>query len=153
MRTARAVAVLLAAVSVAGAEQTGHSTGERVYLERCSACHGEQGDGNGPAAAALDPRPQNFRDAAFWKNRTTAQLKQVVRRGKPGTLMAPFEGVLSDEEIDVGNDDALREEIIQRTGRRTVPQIFIDERSIGGFEELAALDAAGKLAELHEPAA
>ena len=57
------------------------------------------------------------------------------------------------EEIDVGNDDALREEIIQRTGRRTVPQIFIDERSIGGFEELAALDAAGKLAELHERAA
>ena len=57
------------------------------------------------------------------------------------------------EDIDVGNDDALREEIIQRTGRRTVPQIFIDERSVGGFEELAALDAAGKLAELHEPAA
>ena len=57
------------------------------------------------------------------------------------------------EEIDVGNDDALREEIMQRTGRRTVPQIFVDERSIGGFEELAALDAAGKLAELHEPAA
>ena len=57
------------------------------------------------------------------------------------------------EDIDVGNDDALREEIMQRTGRRTVPQIFVDERSIGGFEELAALDAAGKLAELHEPAA
>ena len=57
------------------------------------------------------------------------------------------------DEIDVGNDDALREDIIQRTGRRTVPQIFIDERSVGGFEELAALDAAGKLAELHEPAA
>jgi GrxC family glutaredoxin len=57
------------------------------------------------------------------------------------------------EEIDVGNDDALREEIMQRTGRRTVPQIFIDERSIGGFEELAALDVAGKLANLHEPAA
>ena len=57
------------------------------------------------------------------------------------------------EDIDVGNNDALREEIMQRTGRRTVPQIFVDERSIGGFEELAALDAAGKLAELHEPAA
>jgi GrxC family glutaredoxin len=56
------------------------------------------------------------------------------------------------EEIDVGRDDALREDVMQRTGRRTVPQIFIDERSIGGFEELAALDAAGKLAELHEPA-
>jgi high-affinity iron transporter len=97
---ARAVAVVLAAVTVAGAEQTGRPTGERVYLERCSACHGEHGDGNGPAAAALDPRPQNFRDAAFWRDRSTAQLKQVVRQGKPGTLMAPFEGVLSDEEID-----------------------------------------------------
>ena len=57
------------------------------------------------------------------------------------------------EEIDVGNDDALREEIIQRTGRRTVPQIFIDERSIGGFEELAGRIERGELAELHEPAA
>jgi len=57
------------------------------------------------------------------------------------------------EEVDVGADDALREEIMQRTGRRTVPQIFIDERSIGGFEELAALDAAGELAGLQEPAA
>ena len=57
------------------------------------------------------------------------------------------------EEVDVGGDDALREEIMQRTGRRTVPQIFIDERSIGGFEELAALDAAGELAGLREPAA
>ncbi len=57
------------------------------------------------------------------------------------------------EEVDVGNDDALREEVMQRTGRRTVPQIFIDERSIGGFEELAALDAAGELAALREPAA
>jgi len=48
-------------------------------------------------------------------------------------------------EIDVANDDALRADIIARTGRRTVPQIFIDDRSIGGFEELAALDAAGDL--------
>ena len=51
-------------------------------------------------------------------------------------------------EIDVATDDERRAEIIQRTGRRTVPQIFIDERSIGGFEELAALDMAGGLAGL-----
>jgi glutaredoxin 3 len=51
-------------------------------------------------------------------------------------------------EIDVAHDDALRGEIMERTGRRTVPQIFIDERSIGGFEELAALDQAGELAGL-----
>jgi glutaredoxin 3 len=49
------------------------------------------------------------------------------------------------EEIDVAGDDDLRAQVIDRTGRRTVPQIFIDGRSIGGFEELAALDAAGEL--------
>ena len=51
-------------------------------------------------------------------------------------------------EFDVGVDDELRADIVRRTGRRTVPQIFIDGRSIGGYEELAALDAAGELAGL-----
>jgi len=54
-------------------------------------------------------------------------------------------------EIDVSEDDDLRTDVMQRTGRRTVPQIFIDGRSIGGFEELAALDAAGELRDLAEP--
>jgi glutaredoxin 3 len=48
-------------------------------------------------------------------------------------------------EVDVAGDGAGRAELAARTGRRTVPQIFIDGRSIGGFEELAALDAAGEL--------
>lgn len=53
------------------------------------------------------------------------------------------------EEVDVGGDPALRAEIVERSGgRRTVPQIFIDGRSIGGYDELAALDAAGELATL-----
>ena len=48
-------------------------------------------------------------------------------------------------EIDVTNDDVLQAEMIERSGRQTVPQIFIDSRHIGGFDDLAALDAAGKL--------
>ena len=53
-------------------------------------------------------------------------------------------------EHDVANDDALRADVMQRSGRRTVPQIFIDGRSIGGFEELRALDGAGELEGLRE---
>jgi glutaredoxin 3 len=53
-------------------------------------------------------------------------------------------------EFDVASDDALRADVMQRSGRRTVPQIFIDGRSIGGFEELRRLDAAGELAPLRE---
>jgi glutaredoxin 3 len=56
-------------------------------------------------------------------------------------------------EFDLANDDALRADVMQRSGRRTVPQIFIDGRSIGGFEELRGLDAAGELAALRETAA
>jgi glutaredoxin 3 len=55
---------------------------------------------------------------------------------------------LAYEEIDIANDDALRLDVMRRSGRRTVPQIFIDGRSIGGFEELAALDTAGDLVPL-----
>jgi len=52
------------------------------------------------------------------------------------------------DEIDVADDPALRADLVQRTGRRTVPQIFIDGEPIGGFEELAALDANTRLADL-----
>jgi len=49
------------------------------------------------------------------------------------------------DEIDVGDDDDLRVDLIRRTGRRTVPQIFIDGKSIGGYEELYALDSSAEL--------
>jgi len=55
-------------------------------------------------------------------------------------------------EIDVMAEPERRREMIERAaGRRTVPQIFIDGRHVGGCEELYALDAAGKLAPLLQP--
>lgn len=48
-------------------------------------------------------------------------------------------------EIDVSGDDELRADLIRRTGRRTVPQIFIGERHVGGFDDLSALDRQGEL--------
>jgi len=49
------------------------------------------------------------------------------------------------EEIDVLADPSRRGEMIDRTGRRTVPQIFIAARHVGGFDDLQALDDAGEL--------
>ena len=54
-------------------------------------------------------------------------------------------GVTDIEKIRVDLEPARRVEMMQRTGRRTVPQIYIGERHVGGFDELAALDHAGKL--------
>jgi len=48
-------------------------------------------------------------------------------------------------EIDVSTRPDLREEMIRRSGRRTVPQIFIGETHVGGYDDLAALDGAGRL--------
>jgi glutaredoxin 3 len=52
------------------------------------------------------------------------------------------------DEIDVSDDAELRADLMRRTGRRTVPQIFIDGKAIGGFEELYALDASAELSNL-----
>jgi glutaredoxin 3 len=49
------------------------------------------------------------------------------------------------EEIDLDGKDKELAELRARTGQRTIPQIFIDEKFIGGFSELAKLDAEGKL--------
>jgi glutaredoxin 3 len=49
------------------------------------------------------------------------------------------------EEIEAGMDPALRQEMMQRSGRSTFPQIFIDGNHIGGCDEMLALDRAGKL--------
>lgn len=54
------------------------------------------------------------------------------------------------EEIRVDLQPELREELIKRTNRRTVPQIFINGLSIGGFDELYALDKQGQLTQLLE---
>jgi glutaredoxin 3 len=50
------------------------------------------------------------------------------------------------EEIDVSEDPAARAWLVETTGRRTVPQIFIGDEPIGGFDDLSALDRTGKLA-------
>ena len=48
------------------------------------------------------------------------------------------------EEIDVSADDAMREKLEKMSGQMTVPQIFVDGRSIGGYDELAAYFRSGK---------
>lgn len=54
-------------------------------------------------------------------------------------------GVTEVEKIRVDLDPAQREHMMQITGRRTVPQIYIGDRHVGGFDDLSALDATGEL--------
>ncbi|MFC3225622.1 glutaredoxin 3 [Marinibaculum pumilum] len=78
------------------------------------------------------------------------------------TMMCPYcyraKKLLTDKgaafnEIDVGMDPDLRAEMMQRAGgRHTVPQIFIGETHVGGCDELYALERAGKLDPMLQPA-
>lgn len=54
-------------------------------------------------------------------------------------------GVAAIEKIRVDLEPERRVEMMEKTGRRTVPQIYIGQTHVGGFEELAALDHAGRL--------
>jgi len=56
------------------------------------------------------------------------------------------------EDIDLTGDDSGREALVERTGRRTVPQIFVGETHVGGYDDLRALDSRGGLMPLVTPA-
>ena len=57
-------------------------------------------------------------------------------------------GVTAIDKIRIDLEPAQREEMMTKTGRRTVPQIYIGERHVGGFDDLSALDKAGELVPL-----
>jgi glutaredoxin 3 len=57
-------------------------------------------------------------------------------------------GVTEIEKVRIDLDPARRDEMMEKTGRRTVPQIYIGDKHVGGFDDLSALDKAGGLTPL-----
>lgn len=57
-------------------------------------------------------------------------------------------GVTEVDKIRVDLEPERRVEMMEKTGRRTVPQIYIEETHVGGYDDLAALDRAGRLDDL-----
>lgn len=60
-------------------------------------------------------------------------------------------GVEEIDKVRIDLDPAERDAMMQKTGRRTVPQIYIGDTHVGGFDDLSALDRAGKLDALLNP--
>jgi glutaredoxin 3 len=54
-------------------------------------------------------------------------------------------GVAVIDKIRIDLEPGRKEEMMERTGRRTVPQIYVDDFHVGGFDDLSALDMEGKL--------
>jgi mono/diheme cytochrome c family protein len=94
--------------------------GRDLYLQHCAACHGEQGDGQGIAAAYLFPKPRDFRLGKFrlvsTANRVPSadDLNAVLVRGMPGSAMPPWSH-LSDGDRKLLVDEVVR---LARDGAR-----------------------------------
>lgn len=111
LRISGAVLLLLAAAGATGAlpaaAQEGGVDAEAVYDQWCAGCHGVEGDGAGPAAEWMLPRPRDF-TTGLYQIRTTpsgqlptdADIRRVIDEGMPGTTMPGWEDVLSEQERD-----------------------------------------------------
>ena len=96
---------LAGATALSSDESVAALRGRPVYDRACAACHGIAGDGNGPAARYLDPRPRNF-TFGIYKFRSTSSgmlptdedLYRTVSLGIPTTTMPPFKDLLTERE-------------------------------------------------------
>lgn len=52
-----------------------------IFVTRCAPCHGETGEGNGPASATLSPKPRNFRDAAWQSSVNDTHIEKIIQYG------------------------------------------------------------------------
>lgn len=84
----------------------------------------------------------------------TARVLMYTKKVCPYCVMAEkllqSRGVQHIEKIFIDGDEQLRDQMMAKTGRRTVPQIYIGERHVGGYDDLAALDRQGRLVSILE---
>lgn len=64
--------------------------GEASFKLYCATCHGDGGQGDGPAAVALNPKPRNFTKDPFRQGSSVAEIFMTLQTGVPATTMVPF---------------------------------------------------------------
>jgi len=100
--------------------------GKELYTINCVACHGEDGLGSGPGAAALNPPPRDFSNPEGWKNaQTLAGIYTSLQEGIPGTAMISYDFLTAEDKFSIGH--YIRTE-------------FIPNPPAGNQDELTALD-------------
>jgi mono/diheme cytochrome c family protein len=75
------------------------AAGRKLYLATCATCHGDKGDGQGPRAYFIRPKPRNFLDPAFRATFNRPALYTAVSEGRLGTEMPAWNKVLSEQEM------------------------------------------------------
>jgi mono/diheme cytochrome c family protein len=138
--------------------------GKARFAKDCVQCHGEQGQGTGPAALSMSPKPRNFTSSEGWKNgHDLASIYKTVTGGLKGTSMAPFDylsktdrmalvhyvqslGSFQHATASTEAMDALSKELASAGGKTSnkIPVSMAMERLAAEYEPVApiALDAS-----------
>ena len=87
----------------AHADDTAIAKARANFMTYCAKCHGEQGKGNGPGAAMLNPKPRDYTDCKTMEKKPDEELFKVISEGGEAAGMSadmqPWGGTLSDQEI------------------------------------------------------
>jgi hypothetical protein len=76
--------------------------GKELYTANCSACHGEKGDGNGPAGASLNPKPRDYYSPEGWKNgRSFSMIFKTLQEGIPKSAMTAYDFIPITDRITI----------------------------------------------------
>jgi mono/diheme cytochrome c family protein len=75
------------------------AAGERFYMANCATCHGAKGDGKGPRAYFINPKPRNFLDPAFTSSFNRPAIYAATSIGRQGSEMPAWSKVLNEQEI------------------------------------------------------
>jgi len=79
-------------------------TGKELYTINCVACHGVDGLGSGPGAAALNPPPRDFSNPEGWKNaQTLAGIYTSLQEGIPGTAMISYDFLIAEDKFSLAH--------------------------------------------------
>jgi mono/diheme cytochrome c family protein len=137
-----AISVLAAHAGPATSSNTGATVrvGQQVYEQHCAACHGINGEGNGPAAVWLYPKPRRFNSGLF-KIRSTPSgflptdddLFRTVTRGMPGSSMPSFTYLSEAERRDVVQYVKYLTAAVDASGKRV--NFFEDAKAKGQVAE------------------
>jgi mono/diheme cytochrome c family protein len=83
---------------------------DEIFTTRCAACHGPNGDGTGPTAVALNPKPRNYHDKAWQASVTDAQLRKTIAGGG----MAVGKSPLMPPNPDIANEPATLQALVEK---------------------------------------
>ncbi len=117
--------------------------GATLFRQTCAPCHGSTGNGDGPAAASLHPRPASFHSSAVMDGFTPFRANNIIRFGVKGTAMLPF------DTLDEKQRWALAFYLFslrQPECDHTPPRVSLDDLANRSDEDLAKTAGAGEVA-------